>query len=102
MARLGATGFLAFHGVNDPVDLYYESLLRNTAQQYVPCISSTRTASIMPKDTFHGRVTDYLKEKLKPGAYDFYLCGRLEMIRDVILLTDERFTGSIVYTERFF
>lgn len=102
MVRSGITGSWVFHGVNNPGDLYYQSLLRRTAQRYVPCISGNVTKSDMPGDTFYGRVAGYLKEKVKPGAYDFYLCGRSEMIRDVILLIDEQFTGSIVYTERFF
>ena len=51
---------------------------------------------------FHGRVTDYLRDKLPVTAYDFYLCGRREMIRDVTLLVDERFPGSHIYTEPFY
>ena len=49
-----------------------------------------------------GRVTEYLDQHLTPGTYDFYLCGRSEMIRDVTLLIDERFPGSLVYTELFY
>ncbi len=102
MTRSGATGFWIFHGVRDPEDLYYQSLLRRTAQRYVPCVSGEFAAFDMPKDTFHGRATGYLEEKVEPGAHDFYLCGRSEMIRDAIMLIDERFTGSSVYTEPFF
>ena len=40
--------------------------------------------------------------KLARRAYDFYLCGREEMIRDVTLLVDEAFPGSRVYAEIFF
>jgi hypothetical protein len=36
------------------------------------------------------------------GLYDFSLCGREEMIRDVILLVDQRFPDSLVYTESFY
>ncbi len=43
-----------------------------------------------------------VKENVKPDAYDFYLSGRPEMIRDVTAPIDEQFPGSIVYAERFF
>ena len=102
MARSGTTRFWIFHGVSDPRDLYYQALLRKTAQRYVPCVSGEFAAFDMPEDTFHGRATGYLEQKVEPGAHDFYLCGRSEMIRDAIMLIDGRFTGSTVYTERFF
>jgi hypothetical protein len=47
-------------------------------------------------------VTDYLQKNLAPGEYDFYLCGRREMIHDVTLLIDERFEGSLIYTEIYY
>jgi NAD(P)H-flavin reductase len=50
----------------------------------------------------HGRVSDYLEAHLPDGAYDFYLCGRQDMIRDVTLLVDEKFPGSLVYAETFY
>jgi ferredoxin-NADP reductase len=53
-------------------------------------------------DGFAGRVTGYLADRLASGAYDFYLCGNSNMIRDVILLVDQRFPDSRVYTETFY
>jgi hypothetical protein len=50
---------------------------------------------------FTGRVSDWAREHLTPRAYDFYLCGSREMIRDVTLLVDEMFSGSRVLTEIF-
>jgi len=50
---------------------------------------------------FAGRVTGYLGGHLPSGAYDFYLCGKGEMIRDVIHLVDQKFPDSLVYTEPF-
>jgi hypothetical protein len=47
-------------------------------------------------------VTDYIRNRLPPRTYDFYLCGRQDMIRDVTLLVDERFDGSLVYSEIFY
>jgi len=55
-----------------------------------------------PAGSFAGRVTDYLETELPPLPYDFYLCGRSDMIRDATLLVDERFSDSYVYTEIFY
>jgi benzoate/toluate 1,2-dioxygenase reductase component len=46
-------------------------------------------------------VTDWVRTRLAPGSYDFYLCGRREMVRDVTGLVDESYTGSRVYSEVF-
>jgi ferredoxin-NADP reductase len=51
---------------------------------------------------FAGRVTVYLLDHLASGAYDFYLCGNAKMIRDVILLVDQKFPDLLVYTETFY
>ena len=99
MIRSGATGVTLLHGAKSPAELYYKSIFQSAAKLYVPCLSATDESS----DTyFQGKVTGYLQTHLAPGLYDFYLCGRRQMIRDVTLLVDEKFTGSYVYTETFF
>lgn len=99
MARSGITGFTLLHGVGLPDDLYYASLFQQNAKKYVPCLTEAKE---LPPFTFKGKVTEYIDQHLAPGAYDFYLCGRNEMIRDVTLLIDERFPESLVYTEQFY
>jgi len=99
MARSGVTGFILLHGVRSAEDLYYKSVLKTAAKQYVPCISETERSS---GEYFQGRVSDYLQENLAPGPYDFYLCGRREMIREVTFLVDEKFPGSLIFTETFY
>ncbi len=99
MARSGISGFTLLHGVRLPEDLYYGPLFQQSAKNYIPCLSEAKK---LPADSFQGKVTQYLEQHLTPGAYDFYLCGRSEMIRDVTLLIDERFPGSLVYTELFY
>jgi hypothetical protein len=47
-------------------------------------------------------VTDYVKGHLPVMDYDFYLCGRREMVRDMTDLIDERYSSSRVYSEIFF
>ena len=102
MARVGVKDFILLHGVRRSLDLYYEPLFRKTATLYVPCLSGVKDAGEGVPGAFGGRVTGYLASHLTPGAYDFYLCGAAEMIRDVILLVDQRFPDSLVYTESFY
>ena len=99
MARSGISGFTILHGVRLPDDLYYASLFQQSAKNYIPCLSEAKK---LPADSFQGNVTQYLEQHFEPNAYDFYLCGGREMVRDVTLLIDERFPGSLVYTELFY
>ena len=99
MARSGVTGFILLHGVRSAEDLYYASVLKSAAKQYIPCISE---ADRSPDGCFRGHVSDYLRKNLAPQPYDFYLCGRGEMIRDVTFLVDEIFPGSLIFTEVFY
>ncbi len=102
MVRSGVKGFTLLHGVRGPSELYYESLFRTATKSYVTCLSGSTLDSPEPEDVFQGRVTDYLERNLPPGIYDFYLSGRIEMVRDVTHLVDERFSGSLIYTEIFY
>jgi len=99
MVRAGVTGFTLLHGVDSPHDLYYQSELEPAASSYIPCISGEYPSS---GEYFPGRVTEYLQKQLPPAKYDFYLCGRLEMIREVTWLVDEQFSGSLIYSEQFY
>ena len=101
MARSGVGGFTLLHGVSQPSELYYEAMWRESAGQYIPCLSERGTQASNVAGAFAGRVTDYLKDRLERDIYDFYLCGRSEMIRDATLLVDEHFPGSRVYAESF-
>jgi benzoate/toluate 1,2-dioxygenase reductase subunit len=102
ISRSGVTEFTLLHGVRTASDLHYQDFFRRTARSYVPCLSASPDQAATVANSFDGRVTHYLKEYFSPGTYDFYLCGRQEMIRDVTLLVDEKFPGSLVYAETFF
>jgi NAD(P)H-flavin reductase len=102
ISRSGVSEFTLLHGVRTASDLHYQDFLRRTARSYVPCLSASPDQVGTVENGFDGRVTRYLKEYLPLNTYDFYLCGRQEMIRDVTLLVDEQFSGSLVYTETFF
>ena len=39
---------------------------------------------------------------LTVGAYDFCLCGRTEMIRDITRIVDDRVSDSRLFSEAFF
>lgn len=99
MARAGSRGFTLLHGVRSAGELFYADLFQTTAGDYTPCISGKQPPA---ERVFPGRVTAYLERELTPGVYDFYLCGRREMVRDVTWLIDEHFPDSRVYTEIFF
>ena len=102
MTRSGVAGFTMLHGVRTTEELYYRSDFGAAASLYVPCLSHPLPGSVLPPGVYRGWVSGYLRGHLPPGAYDFYLCGRREMIRDVTLLVDERFPDSLVYAEIFY
>ena len=102
MARSGIHNFTLLHGVYSEEDLYYESLFRKSANKYVPCVSNIGNKNSKMPDIFYGRVTDYIRNQLPRNEYDFYLCGRAEMVREVTLLVDVNFPGSFIYNEVFY
>ena len=98
MVRSGITPEFLLHGVETSAELYYAKELQAASGTYIPCLSQSEKS----QTHFAGRVTDYLRRHLHPANYDFYLCGRREMIRDATLLVDELFEGSFIYYETFF
>lgn len=100
MARSGVKGFTMIHGARTVQEFYERSLFQEAAAVYVPCLSVP--APEPAQGVFQGRVTHYLRTRLKPGVYDFYLSGRNDMIRESTLIVDERFPGSLVYAESFY
>ncbi len=102
MARSGTRGFTLLHGARHAGELYYRDLLRRSARNYHPIVWEPPDGDAVSSGLFHGKMADLLAQHLKPGRYDFYLCGWQKMIKDVTQLIDERFPGSHVYTEVFF
>jgi ferredoxin-NADP reductase len=97
MARAGAAGFTLLHGVRQAGDLFYRKQLESAASLYVPCLSRESAPGC-----YRGRVTAWAAEHLPRGDYDFFLCGSRAMIRDFLLLVDDRYPGSLAHTEIFF
>lgn len=97
MAGDGAAGFTLLHGVREAAELFHGDELRASASLYVPCISRETVPGC-----FHGRVTGWASANLASTAYDIFLCGNRRMVRDFLVLVDERLPGSRVFTEIFF
>jgi ferredoxin-NADP reductase len=102
MVRSGLKGFTLLHGVSLTEDLYYEALFHEKSIEYIQCISESIHAENQLPGRFQGRVSDYIQMQLPRIEYDFYLCGRDEMVRDVTLLVDDCFPGSRVFNEVFY
>ena len=102
MGRSGVTDFILLHEVEFAEDLYYHDLFRKISLKYVPCLLKPLAGDIQPPGAFHGKTADFIREKLQPASYDFYLCGGREMTREVTLLADDRFPGSYVFKEVFY
>jgi ferredoxin-NADP reductase len=101
-ARAGVGGFTMLHGVGKAGELYFRETLQASAGRYVACLSAPDDGRPLPPWACRQRVTDYLQTTLTPGAYQFYLCGSAAMIRDAILIIDERFAGAPIFTETFY
>ena len=101
-ARSGATDFTLLHGVRSESHLYYCDVLKASARAYVPCLSSDSCGRAGSIPVYNGRVTAYLAHELAEGVYDFYLCGRAEMIKDAMTIIDQRFPESTSFSETYF
>jgi len=102
MFRSGINAAFVLHGVRTAAELYYGQFLSTLPVTYVACISEASAIDGLGTGAYAGNVTGYIKNHLERRAYDFYLCGRQEMVRDVTLLADEHFPASHVYTEVFY
>jgi ferredoxin-NADP reductase len=101
-ARSGIKNFTLFHEARTAEELYYQSFFKKLKTTYHPCLPLSKAAASKPEGMFQGHVADCINVNLAPQTYDFYLCGQREMIRNVTLLADDRYSGSYVYTEVFF
>lgn len=100
--RDGVRDFDLLHGVRSAEGLYYHQELASAARHYIPCLSDAELPTGMWPLAFAGHVGRGLQALLPSGAYDFYLCGRGDMIRDVMGIIDERYEGSHVFNEIFY
>jgi len=99
MAASSVSGFVMLHGVRNPVDQIYRDVISTAAAEYIPCVSGMADTTA---DEYPGRVTAYLDAHIPTVPCDFYLCGRQDMIRDVIHRIDRSCPGSHIFTEAFY
>ncbi|WP_372680884.1 ferredoxin--NADP reductase [Desulfosarcina sp.] len=99
--RSGVDAGLLLHGVGTSDRLIYRDILQSGLGGYVPCISRPFEKMDLQDNAFAGRVTNYLEQHLKPDTYDFYLCGRGAMIRDVTAVIDQQFSASRLFIETY-
>jgi len=92
---------ILLHGVPHPDGLIYRDILKSSVKPYVACIGRSSATAEDGIEVFAGHVTDYLKSELAPGTYDFYLCGRHDMIRDATAIIDGRFGDSRLFIENY-
>jgi len=102
MFRSGITAAFVLHGVRTAAELYYGQFLSTLPATYVACLSEASASESLAASVYAGKVTGYIKNRLERRTYDFYLCGRQDMVRDVTLLADEHFPASHIYTEVFY
>jgi ferredoxin-NADP reductase len=102
MFRSGVHAAFLLHGVRTAIELYYGEFLRTLPCTYVACLSEAGPTDGLAAGVYAGKVTGYIENRLDRCAYDFYLCGRQDMVRDVTLMVDEYFPASHVYTEVFY
>lgn len=102
MARSGIQDFILFHEIDHPQNLYYESVFRRSRCQFFPCVLGANAAGQGLAGALQVNVSECVRKELRSGEFDFYLCGRRKMIRDLTKLVDDSFPGSLVYREVFF
>ena len=101
-ARSGTTDFVLFHQATSADELYYQSYFHKITPKYFPCLSEAPVTESSFPNLFGGKISECIRKNLRPGSYDFYLCGEREMLRDATLLVDEIYPASRVYTEVFY
>jgi len=101
-ARTGVTDYTLLHQAISADELYYRSYFQKNTPKYFPCLVEPPITESKPSNFFYGKISECIRKNLRPGSYDFYLCGEREMIQDVTLLVDEMYPESRLYTEVFF
>jgi len=101
-ARTGVTDYKLLHQAISADELYYRSYFQKNTPKYFPCLVEPPITESKPSNFFYGKISECIRKNLRPGSYDFYLCGEREMIQDVTLLVDEMYPESRLYTEVFF
>lgn len=90
------------HGARDLDNLYYQDTFIDTVPFYIRCLSQLSGQGDVENHIYAGYVTTFIEQSLPQGTYDFYLCGKWDMIRDVTHTIDNRFPDANIYSEGFY
>jgi ferredoxin-NADP reductase len=102
-ARSGITNFTLLHQAISADELYYQKYFQTLNSAYFSCLTDIPAVTEPSMPTlFRGKISACIRKNLRPGSYDFYLCGERETIRDVTHLVDEMYPESRVYREVFY
>ena len=101
-ARSGITDFTLLHQAISAEELYYQKYFQEHSSTYFSCLTDVPNGEPSLPNLFCGRISECIRKNLRPGSYDFYLCGEREMLREVTHLVDEIYPESRVYTEVFY
>ena len=101
-ARSGVTDFTLLHQAISADELYYRSYFQKNTPRYFPCLVEPPIEESTLSNVFCDNISECIRKNLRPGSYDFYLCGEREMIQEVTRLVDETYPESRLYTEVFF
>ena len=101
-ARSGITDVTLLHQAISADELYYQKYFQEHTSTYFSCLTGVPNAEPSLPNLFRGKISECIRKNLRPGSYDFYLCGEREMLREVTHLVDEIYPESRVYTEVFY
>ncbi len=97
----GMEAVVLLHGARCAEELYYRHILTGVIPTYMPCLSG-ESCREQNGPCYEGYVTGYIEDLLPAGDYDFYLCGKWDMIKDVTHVIDARFPDASIYSEGFY
>ncbi|WP_051305566.1 ferredoxin--NADP reductase [Desulfogranum mediterraneum] len=100
-----SSGFQArylLQGARRPDQLYYRRQVSPLVDNYVGCLTAPGCLAKGKGWVYPGQVTAYIDQLLPVEDYDFYLCGKWEMIRQATHIIDRRFPEAKVFSEGFY
>ncbi len=90
------------HGARDLENFYYQDTFVDAVPFYIRCLSRQSGQGGTGNDIYAGYVTIFIEQSLPQGTYDFYLCGKWDMIREATHAVDNRFPDANIYSEGFY
>lgn len=102
MIASGKEANYLLHGARNLENLYYQDIFVDTVPFYIRCLSRQSGQGDTENAFYAGYVTTFIEQSLPQGTYDFYLCGKWDMIREATHAIDNRFPDANIYSEGFY